>query len=212
MKVLFLKSATLPLIISLAEIENGTITILDTVEDEEILRGKPSEMFFFGIDKLLQRNNLPYIALNALYIATGPGSYTGTRLAITIAKTLSILLPSLAIYKASLLDIYKEMSVSLPENVKKQHLSLVFARKNKYYVTYEIENEGSVSDTILPNMEIERLFEKCLYCNGQIFTENMLSFAHVPVEFNYDSWYKMSELVDDIHNFEPYYLEGVNIG
>lgn len=212
MKVLFLKSATLPLIISLAEIENDRITILDTLKDEEILQGKPSEMFFFGIEKLLQRNNLPYIALNALYIATGPGSYTGTRLAITIAKTLSILLPSLTIYKSSLLDIYKEMSVSLAENVKQQHLSLVFARKNKYYVTSDIENEECVTDTILPSLEIERLFEKSLYCNGQFFAENTLSFSHIPIELDYDSWYKMSELVDNIHNFEPYYLEGVNIG
>ena len=79
-------------------------------------------------------------------------------------------------------------------------------------MTSEIENEESIPDTILANMEIERFFEKPLYCNGKFFAENMLSFDKVPVELDYDAWYKMSELADDIHNFEPYYLEGVNIG
>ena len=69
--------------------------ILGIYKDDYLLDGisieafkKQSETIFVELNKLLKKVNLDYKDIDRVIITDGPGSYTGIRIAMTIAKVL----------------------------------------------------------------------------------------------------------------------------
>ena len=207
MKTLFLKSATAPLIISLVDINYNELICVDTINENELLAGQPSKSLFLAITMLLERNKLDFGDINRLYIASGPGSYTGTRLLVTIVKTIWSLLPQIEIYDTSILAILERMSQEITET---NYLSIVYARKNKYYVNGKLPNGQLVVDSVKDTRAVEILLEQMTIVNGQSETKTIAEYLQVPLQ--YDAWYAVSKRINDIDLYEPYYLEGVTIG
>lgn len=81
---LCMDSAYKNLIIGLYD-ENG---LIDGIAFEAFK--KQSETIFVELERLLKKNDLDYKDFDQIVITKGPGSYTGIRIAMTIAKVLSI--------------------------------------------------------------------------------------------------------------------------
>lgn len=64
--------------------------ILDFIENNESAR--QSELLVLQIENLLKKHQLNYRDLTLIAASSGPGSFTGTRIGITCAKTLQIAL------------------------------------------------------------------------------------------------------------------------
>ncbi len=62
--------------------------LLDFVENNEA--GRQSELLVLHIENLLKKHQLNYEHLSLIAASSGPGSFTGTRIGITCAKTLQI--------------------------------------------------------------------------------------------------------------------------
>jgi len=62
--------------------------LLDFVENNESAR--QSELLVLQIENLLKKHQLNYSNLSLIAASNGPGSFTGTRIGITCAKTLQI--------------------------------------------------------------------------------------------------------------------------
>ena len=63
---------------------------------------RQSEMMVTEIDNILKRSNIEKKDLGAVVVGVGPGSYTGVRIGVTIAKTIAYALKIKLIAKSSL--------------------------------------------------------------------------------------------------------------
>ncbi len=67
---------------------------------------RQSEVMVSEIENIVSRNNLKKEDLDAVVVGIGPGSYTGVRIAITIAKTIAYAL-KIKVYKVSSLSLLR---------------------------------------------------------------------------------------------------------
>ena len=67
---------------------------------------RQSEMMVTEIDNILKRNNIEKKDLDAVIVGVGPGSYTGVRIGVTIAKTIAYAL-KIKLYAKSSLSLLK---------------------------------------------------------------------------------------------------------
>lgn len=63
---------------------------------------RQSEMMVTEVDNILKRNNIDKKELDAVVVGIGPGSYTGVRIGVTIAKTIAYALKIKLVAKSSL--------------------------------------------------------------------------------------------------------------
>ena len=63
---------------------------------------RQSEMMVTEVDNILKRNKIDKSELDAVVVGVGPGSYTGVRIGVTIAKTIAYALKIKLIAKSSL--------------------------------------------------------------------------------------------------------------
>jgi tRNA threonylcarbamoyl adenosine modification protein YeaZ len=98
------------------------------------------------VDAILKRNNISAKDIGEVVVTIGPGSYTGIRIALTIAKTL-----------AFALDI-KIFAVSSLISQKGRHqptISVINARSNRSYVAiYDADGQVLVEEKVWPNDEL----------------------------------------------------------
>ena len=104
-----------------------------------------SELMIPAIEELLKENHLTLQQLNAIVVAIGPGSYTGVRIAVTIAKIMAFLLN---------VNLYSVSSLAVLASYEKPTICLVNARSGRSYFAVYSGNEKLVADTILTNEEV----------------------------------------------------------
>ena len=80
---LFLDTSSKKLVVGLVKNEE----VISLVEKETL--NDHSKYLVPIIDEELTKNNLNIKDINKIYVISGPGSFTGTRIAVTVAKTLS---------------------------------------------------------------------------------------------------------------------------
>lgn len=111
---------------------------------------RQSEFLVAEIDKLLNRNHLTREDIGEVIAAKGPGSYTGVRISLTVAKVMAFAL-NVPLYLASSLEIYKH-----GEDLS---LCLMNARSKRSYVGMYQGDKIVLPDTILENDEVKTLIE-----------------------------------------------------
>lgn len=113
---------------------------------------RQSEFMIQEINNILSRNKILPSQINEIIVTDGPGSYTGVRISLTIAKVVGVLNENVKIYLLSSLEILKD----------KNNLSicLMNARSNRSYVGIYKDNEVIINDCVLENKNIEKLIEK----------------------------------------------------
>ena len=110
-----------------------------------------SEHMVPEIDKLLKKHNVQRSDISGIIVSIGPGSYTGVRIALTIAKMMALCL-NIPTYPVSSLRILK--------NGKKPSICLINARSGRsYFAVYE-DTKTIISDCIKTNEEVMKYIEE----------------------------------------------------
>lgn len=104
-----------------------------------------SEKMIPEIDNILKRNNILPKEINEILVTVGPGSYTGVRIALTIAKVYGLALN---------IPIYLYSSLEALMNVNKTSICLINARSKRSYFAVYNKNECIIKDTIKTNEEV----------------------------------------------------------
>lgn len=105
-----------------------------------------SEHMVPEIDKLMSELNLTRKDIKGIICSIGPGSYTGVRIALTIAKITSLAC-SCPIYPVSSLRVLKDND--------KHSICVINARSNRSYFGVYQGKEILVSDSIKTNDEVK---------------------------------------------------------
>ncbi|MDY0100358.1 MAG: tRNA (adenosine(37)-N6)-threonylcarbamoyltransferase complex dimerization subunit type 1 TsaB [Bacilli bacterium] len=143
---LYLDSANMELNVGLVK-DNQLIDFIYYLANK-----KQSELMVVEIHNLLKRNNIDIKSLKEIVVTIGPGSYTGIRIALTIAKTLAFSL-SIPLYSISTLLSQKIKGVKT--------ISLINARSNRSYLAiYDEDNKTIIKDTIWTNEEVKDWINK----------------------------------------------------
>lgn len=117
--------------------------LLDYISYESWQR--QSENMIPELEKILKRNHVSKEDISEVIVAIGPGSYTGVRIAITIAKTMAVAL-NIKVYGVSSLRVQKDGN--------KPTISLINARGNRSYFGVYKGNDILVEDCIMKNEEV----------------------------------------------------------
>ena len=104
-----------------------------------------SEYMIPEIDKLLSKYNVSKDDISDVVVAVGPGSYTGVRIAITIAKTMAAALGC---------DVYPISSLRCQKDGKNPSICLINARSGRSYVGVFEDEKILVNDCIMTNDKV----------------------------------------------------------
>lgn len=117
--------------------------LLDYVSYEAWQR--QSEYMIVELNKLLEKHNIQRDDIKEVIVAKGPGSYTGVRIAITIAKTIALALNA-KLYAASSLRVQKDGTCP--------SICLINARSGRSYVGVYQDQKTLVDDCIMKNDDL----------------------------------------------------------
>ncbi len=111
---------------------------------------RQSEMMIPELEKGLKEMNLSLKDFDEVVCGIGPGSYTGVRIALTIAKTICTLLP---------IKLKVISSLRMMGNKESKYISLINARSSRSYIgVYDKENVV-LKDTVMTNIEVREYVE-----------------------------------------------------
>jgi universal bacterial protein YeaZ len=106
---------------------------------------RQSELMIPEIDKLLKAHNLKPKEINEIVVTHGPGSYTGLRIALTIAKVYSYAVKCNCYSLSSLNVLMKDGTPSI---------CLINARSNRSYIGVYKNNDVILADQVMTNEEV----------------------------------------------------------
>lgn len=106
---------------------------------------RQSEVMVPEIENIMKRNNVKKEGIDSIVVGIGPGSYTGVRIALTIAKTMAYALKA-KVYAVSSLGLFK-----IPQ---KSTICVTNARSNRSYFAVYKDDEVIEKDQILENEEV----------------------------------------------------------
>ena len=104
-----------------------------------------SEHMIPELDKLLTKYNVKNSEISDVVVAVGPGSYTGVRISITIAKTMAAALG---------IKIYAISSLRCQKDGKKPSICLINARSGRSYFGVFEDDKVIVDDCIYTNDKV----------------------------------------------------------
>lgn len=113
---------------------------------------RQSEFMIVEIKKILEKNSINLLDINEVIVSNGPGSYTGVRISLTIAKIIGVLNKNVKVYLVSSLEILKD-------NIDKISICLINARSNRSYVGIYQGDKCLLNDCILNNDEVLSLIK-----------------------------------------------------
>lgn len=157
-----------------------------------------SEQLVFAINKLLTKNNLKPNDVAAIVVGYGPGSYTGVRISVTVAKTWAYA-KNIKLYAVSSLGIYKHES--------RTTICLKDARNDRSFVGIYKQKEVILEDTNMANEDIRKLITKDYVLAGDTKAFGVESSSY-NIFANMLSLANETTLVKDIMGFKPVYLKG----
>ena len=125
------------------------------IKDEEIVGyisnecfKRQSEEVFVALEELFKKSNIDRRDIDSICVSVGPGSYTGVRIAITIAKVYCSI---------SNIDLYKISTLRLYAGGNKNTMVVMDARAKRAYVAVYDENKCLIKDQV---QEIENINPK----------------------------------------------------
>ncbi len=106
---------------------------------------RQSERMVLEIDAILKRNNMDRHDLLGVVASRGPGSYTGVRISMTIAKTIAFAV-NVPLYLASSLEVLKDS--------ERPSICLANARSKRSYMGVYHNGECLKEDSIEENVDV----------------------------------------------------------
>ena len=111
---------------------------------------RQSEYMIVELNKLLEKHGIKKEDITDIIVAKGPGSYTGVRIAITIAKTIAVALDA---------KLYAVSSLRVQKNGTVPSICLINARSNRSYVGVYQNQEVLLNDCIMKNDEVMKYIQ-----------------------------------------------------
>lgn len=116
------------------------------IKDDEILSKvcvpcfkKQSEELFVTLKEIFDEANIERNAIDSICISEGPGSYTGIRIAMTLAKTIGVSMPC---------DVYTISTLRLYASGNPKTMVIMNARADRAYVGVYDNNEVIIEDHV----------------------------------------------------------------
>ena len=106
---------------------------------------RQSEYMIPELDKLFKKHNVSTDDIGEVVVAMGPGSYTGVRIAITIAKTIAVALNA---------KLYAVSSLRVLKDGNRPSICVINARSCRSYFGVFAGNEIILNDCIMKNEEV----------------------------------------------------------
>ncbi|MBB5184362.1 tRNA threonylcarbamoyl adenosine modification protein YeaZ [Faecalicoccus acidiformans] len=177
--------------------------VLGLYEDDALLAGisleafkKQSETIFVELNKLLEQTKLDYKDIDRIVITKGPGSYTGIRIAMTIAKVLCSQMHK-ELYTISTMQLYAGLEPSA--NV------ILDARSHRAYVAH-LEKGKIIGGTQILDLEDVKKFLEAH--PGKVFGDALLSETETSNFLkNFIDLKAEYQKVENIHALVPDYLK-----
>ena len=110
-----------------------------------------SEHMIPELNKLLDKYSVERNQISDVVVAIGPGSYTGVRIAITIAKTIAAVLP---------VKVYTISSLRCQKDGKNPSICVINARSGRSYFGVYEDDKVLVEDQILTNDKVQEYIAK----------------------------------------------------
>ncbi len=155
------------------------------------------------LDDMLKEAKLKPKDINKIMVVNGPGSFTGVRIGVTIAKTYSYLLNIPVIPVSSL----KMLSLSLDHDYC---LAIINANHDNYYFAlYDKDNKEITKEQFNTKKVVEEIIEKY---NPLIISDNNIEINNIKVPkqklnfLNIVNYYKNKKEVNP-HLLVPNYLK-----
>ena len=158
---------------------------------------KQSEEVFVYLDELFKKANLSKNDIDSVCISKGPGSYTGVRIAMTIAKVLC---------KVKDLKLYTISTLRLYAGNNKNTMVLMDARANRAYVGVYNNEKCLLKDCALELKDIDKKDYDVVLDGSLIGLEN----KNPDIPNCFLNTKGMWEEVKDINFLAPEYLKESN--
>jgi tRNA threonylcarbamoyladenosine biosynthesis protein TsaB len=211
--ILHLETATK--VCSVALSKNGNCVQLEEVSSDSFVHGEKLTLF---IDEVLKRESILASQLNAVSISSGPGSYTGLRIGVSVAKGLcyALQIPLIAI------DSLRSLAEQIVDKNQKQNiLPMIDARRMEVFsACYSSDKKvlKSISADVLdensyrefePFIAIgdsnDKLIELWKDRSGILFEDTIQASAKSQVSYSFEKFH--SNEFEDVAYFEPFYLK-----
>lgn len=160
---------------------------------------RQSEVMVSEIGNILKRNSLTKDDLEGVVVGIGPGSYTGVRITITIAKTIAYALK---------IKVYKVSSLSLLRNPNKPTICVFNARSGRSYFGCYDGDKVLHDDEVVPNEDLLKYIgeHKDYLVNGD--TNNLgIESGDFDIIDNLALGINEKNLVNNIFTLDPIYLK-----
>lgn len=179
--------------------------VLGLYKDKELLAGisleafkKQSETIFVELNRLLKETNLDYKDIDRVIITKGPGSYTGIRIAMTIAKVLCSQMHK-ELYTISMMQLYA--------GIEKQANVILDARSQRAYVAHVEDGQIQGNIQILTLDEVKEFIKTnpgILLGDADLVGQNVQKVDFLKNFIELEPYY---EKVENIHALVPDYLK-----
>lgn len=166
---------------------------------DEVAFQTQSEILIERIHDLLAANNLKAKEISAVGVAYGPGSYTGVRIGVSVAKVWAF---------AQNIPLYGFSSLALFAHPSQPTIGVLDARNGRSFVGVYLQNKPLLKDQLMTNEKVFELAKEAGYViNGET---NHLGLISEP----FDRFNNMLRLMTEEHRvhhvsgFKPVYLKG----
>lgn len=179
--------------------------VLGLYKDKELLAGisleafkKQSETIFVELNRLLKETNLDCKDIDRVIITKGPGSYTGIRIAMTIAKVLCSQMHK---------ELYTISTMQLYAGIEKQANVILDARSQRAYVAHVEDGQIQGNIQILTLDEVKEFIETnpgILLGDADLMGQDVQKVDFLKNFIELEPYY---EKVENIHALVPDYLK-----
>ncbi len=111
---------------------------------------KQSEFLVAELDKIFKKNRISRKDVSEVIASKGPGSYTGVRIALTVAKVMAFALK---------VPLYLVSSLEVEKTVGKPTICLMNARSKRSYIGVYQEERILLPDQIMNNDDVLKYIE-----------------------------------------------------
>ncbi|EOS61271.1 universal bacterial protein YeaZ [Firmicutes bacterium M10-2] len=179
--------------------------VIGLYRDDKLIDGiafeafkKQSETIFVELEKLLKQNNIDYKDIDRIVITDGPGSYTGIRIAMTIAKVLSTQMGQ---------ELCCISTMQLYAGAKGKANVILDARSKRAYVAHLEDGKILKEPCVLEVDQIPRFLEEnpgTLYGDGYLIGQESAQSDFL------DNFIKLKDqyrVIENKHTLAPKYLK-----
>lgn len=162
---------------------------------EIVAQRKQSELTLPELDDMFKRNGIKPLDITEVVITEGPGSFTGLRIAMTIAKVICSM-TSAKLYTINTLLTYVHPSVE-------KGLAIMDARSQRAYIAL-IENGVLIGEAQTVLVSDIVVTDESVFGDAQLIGQESKPFSVIDNMFAYkESW----TFVEDVDALVPLYLK-----